>query len=132
VPLGSSIIKIAFLLAKRVAVRVGFKFQYADIKGLGHGVRTSSSQNPSVGVSRARDPRSPSPPPSPICRGSGMAVPLHPRFAGDRGSIPTVPVTAIPDLPESGIQLSTIEYCKELEFRLPQSGSGQVYYSAEV
>ncbi len=43
----------------------------------------------------------------------------HPRFAaGDRGSIPT----AIPDLPESGIQLSTIEYCKGVEsrFRLPQ------------
>jgi hypothetical protein len=42
---------------------------------------------------RARNPRSPSPPPSPICRGSGMAVPSptcrgsgvhphrHPRFA---------------------------------------------------
>ncbi len=67
---------------------------------------------------------------SPICRGSGMAVPSpicqcrgsgvhphrHPRFAGDRGSIPT----AIPDLPESGIQLSTIDYCKGVEFRLPQ------------
>ena len=77
---------------------------------------------------RARNPRSPSPPPSPICRGSGMAVPSpicrgsgvhphrHPRFAGDRGSIPT----AIPDLPESGIQLSTIEYRKGVEFRLPQ------------
>jgi hypothetical protein len=81
---------------------------------------------------RARNPRSPSesPPPSPICRGSGMAAPSpicrgsgahprrHPRFAGDRGSIPT----AIPDLPESGIQLSTIdsEYCKGVEFRLPQ------------
>ena len=40
----------------------------------------------------------------------------HPRFARDRGSI----TTAIPDLPESGIQLSTIEYCKGVEFRLPQ------------
>ena len=39
----------------------------------------------------------------------------HPRFAGDRGSTP-IP---IPDLPESGIQLSTIEYCKGVEFRLP-------------
>ena len=40
----------------------------------------------------------------------------HPRFAGDRGSTP-IP---IPDLPESGIQLSTIEsrYCKGVEFRL--------------
>ena len=77
---------------------------------------------------RARNPRSPSPSPSPICRGSGMGVPSpicggsgvhphpHPRFAGDRGSIP-IP---IPDLPESGIQLSTIEYCKGVEFRLPQ------------
>jgi hypothetical protein len=42
----------------------------------------------------------------------------HPRFAGDRGS--TGIPTAIPDLPESGIQLSTIEYCKGAEFRLPQ------------
>ena len=44
-------------------------------------------------MDRARNPRSPSPPPSPICRGSGMAVPSpicrgsgvhphrHPRFA---------------------------------------------------
>jgi hypothetical protein len=40
----------------------------------------------------------------------------HPRFAGDRGSTP-IP---IPDLPESGIQLSTIEYCKGVKFRLPQ------------
>ena len=32
----------------------------------------------------------------------------HPRLAGDRGSIPT----AIPDLPESGIQLSTIGTAK--------------------
>ena len=54
--------------------------------------------------------------PSPICRGSGVHPHRHPRFAGDRGSIPT----AIPDLPESGIQLSTIEYCKGVEFRLPQ------------
>ena len=45
------------------------------------------------------------------------SIPIpDPRFAGDRGSIPT----AIPDLPESGIQLSTIEYCKGVEFRLPQ------------
>jgi hypothetical protein len=54
--------------------------------------------------------------PSPICRGSGVHPRRHPRFAGDRGSIPT----AIPDLPESGIQLSTIEYCKGEELRLPQ------------
>ncbi len=79
-------------------------------------------------ASQGTEPPSPSPPPSPICRGSGMAVPSpisrgsgvhphrHPRFAGDRGSIPI----AIPDLPESGIQLSTIEYCKGVEFRLPQ------------
>ncbi len=46
------------------------------------------------------DPRSP----GPARRGSG--VHSHP--------IP------IPDLPESGIQLSTIEYCKGVEFRLPQ------------
>jgi hypothetical protein len=32
----------------------------------------------------------------------------QPRFAGDRGSTPT----PTPDLPESGIQLSTIEYAK--------------------
>ncbi len=51
----------------------------------------------------------------------------HPRFAGDRGSIPipipdlpgigpggSIPIP-IPDLPESGIQLSTIEYCKGVE-----------------
>ena len=73
--------------------------------------------------SRARNPRSPSPSPSPICRGSGMGVPSpicrgpgiipdpHPRFAGDRGFIP-IP---IPDLPKSGIQLSTIEYCKGVD-----------------
>jgi hypothetical protein len=47
---------------------------------------------------------------------SGIIPIPDPRFAGDRGSIPT----AIPDLPESGIQLSTIEYCKGVEFRLPQ------------
>ena len=62
------------------------------------------------GPPRARNPRSPSPSPSPICRGSGMGVPSpicrgpgiipdpHPRFAGDRGSIPT----AIPDSPGIG------------------------------
>ncbi len=67
---------------------------------------------------RARNPgpRSPSPSPSPICRGSGVHPHRHPRFPGDRGSIPT----AIPDLPESGIQLSTMEHCKGIEFRLPQ------------
>ncbi len=77
---------------------------------------------------RARNPRSPSPSPPPIRRGSGVGVPSpicrgsgvhphrHPRFAGNRGSSPT----AIPDLPESGIQLSTMEYCKGVEFRLPQ------------
>ena len=57
----------------------------------------------------------PSPSPSPIRRGSGVHSHPHPRFAGDRGSTP-IP---IPDLPESGIQLSTIEYCKGVEFRLP-------------
>jgi hypothetical protein len=38
--------------------------------------------------SRARNPRSPSPSPSPIssCRGSGVWWGSHPRFAGDRGS----------------------------------------------
>ena len=54
--------------------------------------------------------------PSPICRGSGVRPHPHPRVAGDGGSIP-IP---IPDSPESGIQLSTIEYCKGVEFRLPQ------------
>jgi hypothetical protein len=73
---------------------------------------------------RARNPRSP----SPDIRG-------HPRFAGDRGlghsdggPIPDLGSTGdrgsipipIPDLPESGIQLSTIEYCKGVDFRLPQ------------
>jgi hypothetical protein len=83
--------------------------------------------------SRARNPGSPSPSPSPICPGMGMGVPSpicrgsgahphpHPRFAGDGGSIP-IP---IPDLPESGTQcaqqLSTIEYCKGVEFRLPHA-----------
>ena len=79
-------------------------------------------------ATRARNPRSPPPPPPPICRGSGVGVPPpicrgsgvhphpHPRFAGNRGSTPT----PTPDLPESGIQLSTIEYCKGVEFRLPQ------------
>ncbi len=42
----------------------------------------------------------PSPSPSPICRGWGVHPHPHPRF-------------------ESGIQLSTIEYCKGVEFRLP-------------
>jgi hypothetical protein len=37
-----------------------------------------------------------------------------PDFAGDRGPIP------IPDLPESGIKLSTIEYCKGVD--CPGSG----------
>jgi hypothetical protein len=55
-------------------------------------------------------------PRSPARRGSGVHSHPHPRFAGDRGSTP-IP---IPDLPESGIQLSTIEYCKVVEFRLPQ------------
>jgi hypothetical protein len=60
---------------------------------------------PPAVLDRARNPRSPSPPPTPICRGSGMAVPSpicrgsgvhprrHPRFAGDRGSSPSpVPI----------------------------------------
>jgi hypothetical protein len=35
----------------------------------------------------------PSPPPSPICRGSGVHPRRHPRFAGDRGSSPSpVPI----------------------------------------
>jgi hypothetical protein len=55
--------------------------------------------------------------PPPICLGSGVHPHPHPRFAGNRGS--TVP-TPTPDLPESGIQLSTIEYRKGVEFRLPQ------------
>ncbi len=48
--------------------------------------------------------------------GDGGPIPDLP--PGDRGSIPT----AIPDLPESGIRLSTIEYCtgKGVEFRLPK------------
>ena len=98
----------------------------------GNGEFSENRESPAVWQRRrlgqGTEPRSPSPLPSPICRGSGMAVPSpicrgsgvhprrHPRFAGDRGSIPT----AIPDLPESGIQLSTIEYCKGIEFRLPQ------------
>ena len=49
--------------------------------------------------------------PSPICRGPGIIPDPHPRFAGDRGFIP-IP---IPDLPKSGIQLSTIEYCKGVD-----------------
>jgi hypothetical protein len=40
----------------------------------------------------------PSPSPSPICRGSGVHPRRHPRFAGDRVSIPA----AIPDLPGIG------------------------------
>ena len=63
---------------------------------------------------RARNPRSPSPSPSPICPGMGMGVP-SPICRGS-GIIP-IP---IPDLPESGIKLSTIEYPKGVEFRLPQ------------
>ena len=47
---------------------------------------------------------------------SGIIPIPDPRFAGDRGSIPA----AIPDLPESGIQLSTIGYCKGIELGLPQ------------
>jgi hypothetical protein len=64
--------------------------------------------------------------------GDGPPIP-DPRLAGDRGSTP-IPIPhlpagdrgsestpiPIPDLPESGIQLSTIEYCKGVEFRLPQ------------
>jgi hypothetical protein len=89
--------------------------------------RISKKNSPDTrtgGTARARNPRSPSPicrgwgmgVPSPICRGSGVHPHPHPRFAGDRGSIP-IP---IPDSPESGIQLSTIENYKGVEFRLPQ------------
>jgi hypothetical protein len=52
-----------------------------------------------------------------IARAAAGGWTPDPRLAGDRGSTP-IP---IPDLPESGIQLSsTIEYCKGLEFRLPK------------
>ncbi len=54
----------------------------------------------------------------------------HPRFAGDRGSTPTTtpddlpgiggPPPSLLDLPESGIKLGTIEYCKGVDC----SGSG--------
>jgi hypothetical protein len=100
---------------------------------------------------RARNPRSPSESPSPsparaICRGSGVDPRSpgpdprfagdwgsnphpHPRFAGDRG--PGSESTPIPipagDLPESGIQLSTVECCKGVEFRLPGPQSSLIF-----
>jgi hypothetical protein len=83
-----------------------------------HGSEAADPPAGPAAQARARNPRSSSPSPSPICRGSGMGS--HSRFAGDRGSIPIT----IPDLPKSGIQLSTIEYCKGVEFRLPQFFTG--------
>ena len=83
--------------------------------------------------SRARNPRSPPPPPPPISPGVGVGVPppicrgagVHPhpppRFGRGSGVHPLVTPTPTPDLPESGIQLSTIEYCKGVEFRLPHA-----------
>ncbi len=56
--------------------------------------------------------------PPPICPGLGSGVHWHPRhhprFAGDRGSVAPSPA-GIPDLPESGIKLSAIGYCKWVE-----------------
>ncbi len=77
------------------------------------------------------EPPIPIPIPIPDLPGMGMGMGMgarphpHPRFAGvwtgDRGSAAPTPIPDLPEL-ESGIQLpvSTIEYCKGVEFRLPQ------------
>ena len=61
-------------------------------------------ESPRTFYSRARTPRSPSPSPSPICPGMGMGVP-SPICRGHRSP------RLRSDLPESGIKLSTVEYC---------------------
>ncbi len=74
-------------------------------------------ETPTPVTARARNPRSPSPPPSPICRGSGMAVPSP----ICRGSGVHPHRSPSPICRGSGIQLSTIEYCKGVEFRSPNA-----------
>ena len=97
-----------------VGLSVSHKTETGDLNSFCKAVRVTTEPG-----GRARNPRSPSPSPSPICRGSGMGVP-SPICRGSVLVPESIPIP-IPDLPESGSRaLSTIEYCKGIEFRLPQ------------
>jgi hypothetical protein len=102
--------------ARRRAAARGSGLEARDLKLSQGGIGTPAGHHDSEPGHGTPDPH---PRPHPRFAGD-RGWGSHPRFAGDRGSTP-IP---IPDLPKSGIKLSTVEYCQCKGPGVDCSGSG--------